>query len=49
MANFQPDGWVLDTYATIVLANGDIVSGGWPVSSTRAAMAPAGGTVGVPA
>ena len=28
MANFQPDGWVLDTYATIVLANGDIVSGG---------------------
>jgi hypothetical protein len=28
MADFQPDGWVLDTYATIVLGNGDIVSGG---------------------
>jgi hypothetical protein len=28
MADFQPNGFVLDTYATIVLANGNIVSGG---------------------
>ena len=28
MANFQPDGWVLDTYATIVLGNGEIISDG---------------------
>jgi hypothetical protein len=25
MAVFQPNGWVLDTYATIVMSNGDIV------------------------
>ncbi len=28
MAVFQPDGWVLDTYATVILSNGDIVSDG---------------------
>jgi hypothetical protein len=28
MAVFQPDGWVLDTYATIILGNGDIVGDG---------------------
>jgi hypothetical protein len=27
MAIFQPNGWVLDCYATVVLANGDIVCG----------------------
>jgi len=26
MAVFQPNGWVLDTYATVVMSNGDIVA-----------------------